>query len=84
MGKVKTRGGFINKEVVLTCGVLTDTLRCDKVHGSRANCYLRASLLLPWGFVTPSSPEEGADATWWAQGKALGVSEAEEGRRNCR
>ena len=38
MGKVKKRGGFINKEVVLTCGVLIDTLKCGKAHGSGVNC----------------------------------------------
>ena len=51
---MKKRGGFINKEVVLTCGVLIDTLKCGKAHGSGVNCHLRGK------FVTPRSPEEGA------------------------
>ena len=50
----KKGGGFINKEVVLTCGVLIDTLKCGKAHGSGVNCHLRGK------FVTPRSPEEGA------------------------
>ena len=59
MEKVKKREGFINKEVVLTCGVLIDTLRCGKARGSGANCHLRDSLLVP----VPQ--RRGRDATWW-------------------